>query len=187
MRVRVLAMRGRHTALASLEPALRPEPRAVSLGPFSCVFYSASCFYAFQLLKDRKKTQKEFNMQTHVCTSCSSCLLFFLFLFSFFFSVCFWQFSSFTNRTRQGLPSLNYHESHQALPREGLPWGGHIKNPARPAATFCSPPTSQQTPGLPKHQPPLPSPCDVGTLTITFRLRTEPAMRTFFKVFSLLD
>ena len=53
-------------------------------GPFSCAFYSSSCFDAFQLLKDRKKKQKEITCKR----TCAHLSL-----------VCFWQFSSFTYRT----------------------------------------------------------------------------------------
>lgn len=141
--------RGNGTCL-SLEPCC--------LNPALCRWPLLLCLLLCQLLLciSAPKRQKEETKITCKCT-CAHLSL-----------VCFWQFGSFTYRTRQkDVPNLSYHESrHQSLPGEGLPPGGHMDKTqcARSHLAVCSPLTSQQTPGLTTRQPPLPgSLCDVLT------------------------
>ena len=157
--------RGNSTCL-SLEPCC--------LNPALCRWPLLPCLLLCQLLLciSAPKRQKEETKITCKCM-CAHLSL-----------VCFWQFSSFTYRTRQkDVPNLSYHESrHQALPGEGLPPGGNMDKTqcARSHLAVCGPLTSQaDTRPANLH---CPGHCVTSwqTLTITFRLKSEPAMRTFF-------
>ena len=158
--------RGNSTCL-SLEPCC--------LNPALCRWPLLPCLLLYQplLCISAPKRQKEETKITCKCM-CAHLSL-----------VCFWQFSSFTYRTRQkDVPNLSYHESrHQALPGGRHQEDTWIKLSA-PVATSLSAallPHSRH----PARQPAklhCPGHCVMcwQTLTITFRLKSEPAMRTFF-------